>query len=265
MPILLQLALILVFFVVVSVVSRRWDAPEKPPGILHDYWQNIYRSFFGFKGVAVVLAIAVTVAMVLTPVDRQLQDLIQSWDPLGKTLPLVFLIGGNVWHLVAGFAIYLAGRARKNQSLQVAGCASLQATLSQFFVVTFLKAFSGRRGPLDLHGEHHAPFPKTTDATDFRFDFWNHTFSDGRFFWPSGHTAATIAFVSALAAYYPEKRWIRWVGYPFVALTAWAMVDGDFHWFSDIIAGAIIGHVIGWTIGRHFRRELRSRTLVEVR
>ena len=119
MPIPFQLALILAFFVVVSVISRRWDAVGKPPGIMHNYWQNIVQSFSGIKGLAFVLAVAVTVLMVLTPTDRRLQDFVQNWDPLGKTLPLIFLIGGNVWHLVAGFAIYLAGRTRRNRRLRL--------------------------------------------------------------------------------------------------------------------------------------------------
>jgi len=32
------------------------------------------------------------------------------------------------------------------------------------------------------------------------------------------------------------------------------MVDGDFHWASDVIAGALLGEVSGRIVGRGFRR-----------
>ena len=60
-------------------------------------------------------------------------------------------------------------------------------------------------------------------------------------------------------AYYPEKRWIAWVGFPLAAYMGLAMIDGDHHWVSDVIAGGLLGHVIGWTIGKAFARETSSR------
>lgn len=50
-----------------------------------------------------------------------------------------------------------------------------------------------------------------------------------------------------------ERRWIPWVGYPVVILTGLAMVDGDFHWLSDVVAGAFFGHAMAWSIGTQVR------------
>jgi len=36
------------------------------------------------------------------------------------------------------------------------------------------------------------------------------------------------------------------------------MVDGDRHWASDVIAGALIGHAIGYSVGKAFRRRVRG-------
>jgi membrane-associated phospholipid phosphatase len=66
-----------------------------------------------------------------------------------------------------------------------------------------------------------------------------------------------MAFVSALVAYYPEKRWLPWVGYPAVLVTGAAMIEGHFHWPTDVFAGAFIGHAVGWTTGQVFRRRYR--------
>jgi membrane-associated phospholipid phosphatase len=62
-----------------------------------------------------------------------------------------------------------------------------------------------------------------------------------------------MALVSALVAFYPDQIWIALVGYPLVTAVAIGMVEGDAHWFSDIVAGALIGHAIGWAVGRGFR------------
>jgi len=97
------------------------------------------------------------------------------------------------------------------------------------------------------------PFVKTDDPSDFAFDFWNSPLSDGRFFWPSGHTASAFSLVSALVAYYPDEDWLAWLGYPLAALMGYVMMEGDYHWLSDVVAGACIGHVIGWTAGRRAR------------
>jgi membrane-associated phospholipid phosphatase len=54
------------------------------------------------------------------------------------------------------------------------------------------------------------------------------------------------------------------VGYPAAALTGLAMIDGQFHWFSDVVAGALIGHCSGWTIGVAFRARYRETSAVAV-
>ena len=36
------------------------------------------------------------------------------------------------------------------------------------------------------------------------------------------------------------------------------MIEGDYHWASDVVAGALLGQVIGWTVGSHFRRAYRG-------
>jgi len=37
-------------------------------------------------------------------------------------------------------------------------------------------------------------------------------------------------------------------------MTGVAMIDGDFHWTSDVIAGAPLGTLIGVAVGRAFAR-----------
>jgi membrane-associated phospholipid phosphatase len=73
--------------------------------------------------------------------------------------------------------------------------------------------------------------------------------------WPSGHTSSHMALASSLVAFYRDETWLPFVAYPLVATMGLAMVEGDHHWFSDVVAGALIGHAIGWTVGSNMRRK----------
>ena len=183
-----------------------------------------------------------------------MQDTFQKNMPLGVLIPEIAITIGNFWHIFAAFLILIIGNYKRNVLLIGAGVTAFQAVLSTFFVTTILKFLTGRRPPL---------YPVITDEkttllhsqpTNFAFDFWNHTLQDGRFFYPSGHTATIIAFVSALSAYYPEKKWIAWIGYPLVILMGLTMIAGSFHWTSDVVAGGIFGFIIGKISGKHFRK-----------
>jgi len=60
-------------------------------------------------------------------------------------------------------------------------------------------------------------------------------------------------------AYYPEHPWIPWLGYPIAAAIDLGMIEGDYHWTPEVIAGAIIGTTIGYITGKNFRAEYERR------
>lgn len=63
---------------------------------------------------------------------------------------------------------------------------------------------------------------------------------------PSGHTAAVFAAAQVLADSRPEGEW-SWpvAAYSLGALTAYARMNGNMHWFSDTVAGAALGMASG--------------------
>jgi membrane-associated phospholipid phosphatase len=63
---------------------------------------------------------------------------------------------------------------------------------------------------------------------------------------PSGHTTAAFALVTALDAE-TRTRWVPLLGYPAATLTAWSRVRDLRHWPSDVVAGAAIG---GWVAAK---------------
>jgi len=135
---------------------------------------------------------------------------------------------------------------------KTAGSAVLQAMIVQAAYTTLLKGFTGRPDPIengDPANKEDGTCGNSSDAEAFFV---------GGCTWPSGHTSSAFSLVSSLYAFYPEKKWIAYYGHPMALTIGLGMVEADEHWFSDIVAGAFIGHVIGWTIGKNFRKDLNQ-------
>ena len=87
--------------------------------------------------------------------------------------------------------------------------------------------------------------------------------SDLRSF-PSGHTASAFTLATIYADHHPESAWIVYTG---AALVGWSRVELNDHYWHDVLAGALIGHLIAkrvdgsrlfgltpeGTVGLHFK------------
>lgn len=251
----LHLSLTLLALGLLSLAARRFERTDGPPGVFWRFWQHTIASVWGPRFVFFGLAVATTLLLVLTEWDRSLQDVFQRGNLVPRDWLWALLVGGTFWTLIVAVGLIVLGWLTRRRMLRLAGRAATQAVLVAFVITHVLKALTGRRGPLDPAYPDRASFPKSESAMDFAFDFWNRSVGDGRFFWPSGHTMSSMVLVTALCTCFPEKRWIAWVGYPLVALMAAGMVDGDFHWTSDVIAGLLLGWATGSVVGRTMRSE----------
>jgi membrane-associated phospholipid phosphatase len=194
-------------------------------------------------------------------IDEPVQEHFQQHDPLGDPFGTGALIVGGVGPIAVPAALYLTGLVADDAELATAGAAAVQAAAMQAIVVTTLKWLTDRAGPYPDGDESARRWSAgylrdSKSATDFNFNPFD---LEGGVRWPSGHTAGTIAMVSALVAYYPDELWIALIGYPVTLAVGVGMIEGDYHWLSDVVAGALIGHVIGWQIGREFRETYDRR------
>jgi hypothetical protein len=62
---------------------------------------------------------------------------------------------------------------------------------------------------------------------------------------PSGHLATMMATLIVIADNYPEKKWIKPLGYTLMALTGFAMINNGVHWAGDYPLGLGIGYICG--------------------
>jgi len=78
--------------------------------------------------------------------------------------------------------------------------------------------------------------------------------------WPSGHTTVAFSMALCLTMLYPKNK-IVVLGALLYAFYVGLAVSVTIHWVSEFAAGAIIGSVIGMTVGKSFRTESQETHL----
>ena len=112
--------------------------------------------------------------------------------------------------------------------------------------MTILKVFTNR---IDM--EPFEPIGEVDISNQFRLGFmnsnsWWESFSEG---WPSGHTMIAVSMAIAINPLI-ERSQVKWINW-FYAILVSISVSTAFHWLSDIVAGSIIGVVIGLFYSRY--------------
>lgn len=103
-------------------------------------------------------------------------------------------------------------------------------------VVVALKYATGRRRPAS-HPDQPYRF--------FRYQDWDDTPS-----FPSGHAALAFALASSLSRSAGDQWWAAVPLYGLAAATAWQRVYDGRHWPSDVVAGALLGTILGRSFTR---------------
>jgi membrane-associated phospholipid phosphatase len=85
-----------------------------------------------------------------------------------------------------------------------------------------------------------SPAPDYIQMREYRFHFLHGGATGGSF--PSGAAAISVAIAAVL--WHAIPRW-RWLISLLIGLLLAALVAGNFHWVSDVIAGAFMGATIG--------------------
>lgn len=227
-------------------------------------WQSLPESLRALAGplpLSLFAAAALSTPPLVLWADRPVQDFFQGHNPLGHGFGEVSLWVGGSAPLLLPAGLYLGGLLGDSGELASAGSAALQAGAIQLVVVTMLKWLTDRAGPFPggdpaARRWHSSVLRDSDDPLDFNF---NPTDLRWGLRFPSGHTASNVAMVAALSAFYPRAWWLPVIGYPLAIGIGVGMIEGDYHWLSDVVAGALIGYAIGWAVGRHVRAEFDAR------
>lgn len=245
-------ALLVLFISADAAASEETESPELRyrVGLFDDLFTNLADTFSDQNLLVHWLAIAGTAMFTATGAD----DDIQRWfwrdhRLLGASITKpTFAIGWFTPALIPT-AIALTGLAIDDDDTASAGVVALQAVAINAVIVQLLKYITGRPLPYkDGRASESGRLGIERSGSAREWEVFG-----GGVAWPSGHTSAHMALASSLVAFYPDEGWLPFVAYPFVALMGLAMIEGDHHWASDVVAGALIGHTVGWTVGSNAR------------
>ncbi len=215
--------------------------------IFYKISKTISRCFQGINILWHMLAMLLTYVLVFSGFDWFYFVSLKN-TPVYKFFSPASALGGLLPILVP-ITVYLFGKIKNSAKLINTALAVGQAALTGLLISTFYKFFTGRIQP---------PRILTASTADisrgFRFGF-----DGGGLFWgwPSSHTTVAFACAVTLLILYPKNRLVQALAVAY-ALYVGIGVSMSIHWFSDFIAGAIIGTVIGIAVGKSFLQRYNS-------
>lgn len=144
--------------------------------------------------------------------------------------------GGTSMMLAGGLWVY--GKIRHDWRAINTANDLAETFVTMGLTTQIIKRITGRESPFmaTANGGRWTAFPaftayqKNTSAYDA---------------FPSGHLATLMATVTVLSSNYPEKKWIKPVGYTLMFLSGWAMMNTDVHWAGDYPLAIVVGYLSG--------------------
>jgi len=163
-------------------------------------------------------------------VDRPLRDEMRRQRPNNQFMLQVERFGAQYAPGVVG-GFYLAGVLGGNENAVHVAEDSLAASLIASGLVTpSIKLVAGRARPRANQGVNY-----------FK------PFSNANASFPSGHTTEAFALASVIAGHY-ESPWVGYASYSIAGLVGVARTYHDAHFASDVVAGAMIGTLVGKSV-----------------
>lgn len=178
-----------------------------------------------------IVAVAASAAL-----DEEIRDFIENnSSPASESMAGAFEPFGQEysWGVLAAF--YLGGRHFQNEQASAVARDGLAASVIAAGVITpILKTVVGRKRPSQTEG----------------------TFAlrEGGASFPSGHTTQAFALASVISSHY-QSPWVKASAYGIASLVGAARMQNNGHYASDVIAGAVIGTLVGRTVVRLHRGE----------
>lgn len=159
----------------------------------------------------------------------------------------LYQIGQGFPSLVIGAGLYTYGKIHDDYR-----ALSTASQLAESFILMgvgtqIVKRITGRQDPSEavVRGGTWHFFPSFSE-------YQNHTPNYDAF--PSGHLATLMSSITIFAENYPEKRWIKPVGYSLTGLVAFSMMNNEVHWASDYPLALGMGYLCARQVLKRNRR-----------
>ncbi|HZP68122.1 MAG TPA: phosphatase PAP2 family protein [Rudaea sp.] len=169
--------------------------------------------------------------------DRPIRDAAQRGRSKGSDDFFVKIerFGTKQYELPVAVGFYAYGAFANDYEAKATALDGFSASVIASLATSAIKGIVGRARPNTGLGPHHfSPF-----RGDYSF--------------PSGHATGAFAFASVIAAHY-DSPWVDATAYGVASLVGIARIRLDAHWTSDVIAGGLIGGLIGHHLVEFNRR-----------
>jgi membrane-associated phospholipid phosphatase len=198
--------------------------------------RNVIGTFKGWKIVWHLAAIVLTFIIAASGFDWIYYRSTRGLWPWAFPAAII----GMLLPITLPLLLWVAGSIFKNAPARRAAWAVGQAAFIGWLIASVYKAFTGRP---------HPPRDLGLDTSHiFHFGFMRGGIFWG---WPSSHTVTAFAMALTLVTLFPQRRWLAMMAIAY-AFYIGIGVSMTIHWFSDFAAGAIIGTIIGVTVGKSF-------------
>lgn len=173
-----------------------------------------------------ILAGALSLGTVVFANDREIMDFVQeNKGTYSEPIATVGNMLGREAIIPIAAGAYFMGAVLDNGKLKNVGLFTVAAGLaSQVVAEAFKKSF-------------HRVRPHDGDSP---YDF----FEEGNNSFISGHAAGAFSLATVIAETYKDKPVIPYLAYGLATLTVYARMHDNKHWASDVIAGAVAGHLV---------------------
>lgn len=175
----------------------------------------------------ITLAAATSLGVVAFKNDQAITNTIErNQSSIAHSISTVGNLYGSVGFGVVAAGSYFLGMYYDNNQLKRVGLFIVGAEIAQSIVTEGVKRTFGRDRPSKDNGPYNF------------FD------SGNKSFW-SGHTATAFTLATVVSEMYKDEYpVVPYVAYGLAAITAYARVHDNHHWASDVIMGAVAGHLI---------------------
>jgi len=136
---------------------------------------------------------------------------------------------GNGYTLAGIGGLYGYGLLFKDKEIRKIGLQTIEAVGYAGTITSVIKSLAGRSRPYNDEGKAR---------------FRPIDFNAGHTSFPSGHSTVSFA-VSTVLANNTDNTYLKVFYYSASTLVACARIYHNDHWFSDVIAGSLIGHFVG--------------------
>ncbi|MBC7538578.1 MAG: phosphatase PAP2 family protein [Bacteriovorax sp.] len=204
------------------------DAYELNNYLSQDTQKSIFIPLALDNSELLTLAAATSLGVIAFKNDQDIMDVIQAHK--SSTTAQIATVGNFLGTGTAGMAIaagsYFVGVYFENNKLKKAGLFMVGASLATSIVTLAAKTTFGRARPNTGEGP---------------YSFFN---SGAKSFY-SGHTGQAFTIATVISEMYKDDYPIvPYVAYGVAAITAYARMHDQAHWASDVIIGAVAGHLI---------------------